>query len=193
VRRRSRFVLAVVGAAVLSLSLSGGVAAQPPVMERVHEEFSEELQDFCDVEGLTVRLDGVVDFRLHQNARKRDGLAYFVQNVKSTLTVTALASEDRWVTSVENTVLNDVKVTDNGDGTLTILVLGAGNLVTYDQSGKAIARNPGRVFFQFDVYHAGTPQDPSDDEFVEDSFEIVKESTGLNDDFCEAAVPVLTG
>jgi len=191
VRRRSRFVLAVVGAAVLSLSFVGGVAAQPPVMERVHEEFTEELQDFCDVEGLTVRLDGVVDFRVHWNARKRDGLAYFVQNVKSSLTFTALASEDRWVTSVENTLFNDVRVTDNGDGTLTILVLGAGNFVTYDQTGKAIARNPGRVFFEVVVDHAGTPQDPTDDEFLEDR--LVKESTGLNDDFCEAAVPVLTG
>ena len=190
-RRRSRFVLAVVGAAVLSLSFVGGVAAQPPVMERVHEEFTEELQDFCDVEGLTVRLDGVVDFRVHWNARKRDGLAYFVQNVKSSLTFTALASEDRWVTSVENTLFNDVRVTDNGDGTLTILVLGAGNFVTYDQTGKAIARNPGRVFFEVVVDHAGTPQDPTDDEFLEDR--LVKESTGLNDDFCEAAVPVLTG
>jgi hypothetical protein len=102
-----------------------------------------------------------------------------------------LASEDRWVTSVENSTFNDVNVTDNGDGTLTILVLGAGNFVTYDQTGKAIARNPGRVFFEVVVDHAGTPQDPTDDEFLEDR--LVRESTGLNDDFCEAAVPVLTG
>jgi hypothetical protein len=192
VRHRTRVVLAVVGAAALSLSLVGGVAAQPPVIERVHEEFTEDIEDFCDVQGLTVRLDGVVDFRLHWNARKRDGLAYFVQNVKSSQTFTALASEDRWVTSVENTVLNDVKVTDNGDGTLTIRVLGAGNFVTYDQSGKAIARNPGRVVFEVLIDHAGTPQDPSDDEFL-DFLGVVKESTGLNDDFCDAAVPVLTG
>jgi len=52
------------------------VAAQPPVVERVHEEFTEDLEDFCDVEGLEVRLDGVVDLRLQWNARKRDGLAY---------------------------------------------------------------------------------------------------------------------
>jgi hypothetical protein len=184
-------VLAVVGAAVLSLSSAGGVAAQQPVMEWVHEEFTEIIDDFCDVEGLTVRLDQVVDFRVHWNARKRDGLAYFVQNVKSSATFTVLPSDDRWVTSVENSVFNDVEVTDNGDGTLTILVLGAGNFVTYDQAGKAIARNPGRVFFEDVVNHAGTPQDPTDDEFVEDR--LVKESTGLNDDFCEAAVRVLTG
>jgi hypothetical protein len=123
-------VLAVVGAAVLSLSFVGGVAAQPPVMERVHEEFTvEKIEDFCGVEGLEVRLDGVADFRLQWHARKRDGLAYFVQNVKASETLTALASEDRWVTSVENTLFNDVKVTDNGDGTVTILVLGTGNFV----------------------------------------------------------------
>lgn len=64
VRRRSRFVLAVVGAAVLSLSLAGGVAAQPPVKEQIHEEFSEVFEDFCEVEGLTVRQDVVFDSRL---------------------------------------------------------------------------------------------------------------------------------
>jgi hypothetical protein len=68
-------------------------------------------------------------FRLQWHARKQDGLAYFVQNVKASETLTALASEDRWVTSVENTLFNDVKVTDNGDGTVTILVLGTGDFV----------------------------------------------------------------
>jgi hypothetical protein len=37
----------------------------------------------------------------------------------------------------------------------------------------------------------GTPTDPSDDEFLE-FLGVVKESTGRSDDFCEAAVPLLT-
>jgi hypothetical protein len=40
------------------------------------------------------------------------------------------------------------------------------------------------------VDHGGTPSDPSDD--TEISFELVKESTGRTDDFCEVAVPALS-
>lgn len=115
-----------------------------------------------------------------------------MENVRVSSTVTVLPAEDRWVTSVETTLFKDLKVTDNGNGTLTVLVLATGNLVTYDQSGKAIARNPGQVRFEVLIGDGGTPQDPSDDEFLEFHGN-VKGSTGRNDDFCAAAVPALTG
>ena len=86
----------------------------------------------------------------------------------------------------------DQRVTDNGDGTLTILVLTTGNEVLYGEDGKAIARNPGQLRFEFLVDHGGTPTDPSDDEFLE-FLGVVKDSTGRNDDFCEAGVPILLG
>ena len=88
-------------------------------------------------------------------------------------------------------MFKDLKVTDNGDGTLTILVLGTGNFTLYGQDGKAIARNPGQVRFEVLIDNAGTPDDPFDDEFIAD-LGLVKGSTGRNDDFCEAAVPALT-
>jgi hypothetical protein len=96
VRRRSRFVLAVVSAVLLSLSFTGGVAvAQPPVKEQIREEFGEEIEDFCDVDGLMVRLDGVFESRVQWNPRKRDRLAYFMENVRVSSTVTVLPAEDR--------------------------------------------------------------------------------------------------
>jgi hypothetical protein len=49
------------------------------------------------------------------------------------------------VTRVERVLDEDLRVTDNGDGTLTVLVLATGNSTVYDESGKAIARNPGQV------------------------------------------------
>jgi hypothetical protein len=82
-------------------------------------------------------------------------------------------------------------VTDNGDGTLTILILATGNDVLYGEDGKAIARNPGQIRFEILVDHGGTPTDPSDDEFLAD-LGLVKGSTGRSDDFCEAAVPALS-
>ena len=82
-------------------------------------------------------------------------------------------------------------MTDNGDGTLTILTLGTGNDVYYGPDGDVIGRNPGQIRSEFIVDHGGTPTDPSDDEFLVD-LGIVKGSTGRSDDFCEAAVPALS-
>jgi len=82
-------------------------------------------------------------------------------------------------------------VTDNGDGTLTILVLGTGNDVVYGPDGKAIARDPGQTRFEILVDDGGTPTDPSDDKFIAD-LGVVKGSTGRTDDFCAAVVPALS-
>ncbi|HJR95736.1 MAG TPA: hypothetical protein VJ807_09890 [Gaiellaceae bacterium] len=54
-----------------------------------------------------------------------------------------------------------------------------------------IARNPGQVRVEILIDHGGTPTDPSDDEELA-FLGVVKESPGRNDDFCEAAVPILT-
>jgi hypothetical protein len=96
------------------------------------------------------------------------------------------------VTSFATIRDKDQRVTDNGDGTLTILVLATGNAVLYGEEGEAIARNPGQIRYELLIDHGGTPNDPSDDEFVEFLGE-VKGSTGRSDDYCAAAVPVLLG
>jgi hypothetical protein len=70
------------------------------------------------------------------------------------------------VTGVLTGIEKDQRVTDNGDGTLTILVLTTGNAVLYGENGKAIARDPGQVRFEILVDDGGTPSDPSDDEFL---------------------------
>ncbi len=97
---------------------------------------------------------------------------------------------DKFVVSTVNLIDKDLRVTDNGDGTLTILILSTGNAVIYNSNGKAIGRNPGQVRFELLVDHGGTPSDPSDD--TEISFEQVKGSTGRTDDFCEVVVPALS-
>ena len=73
------------------------------------------------------------------------------------------------VTEVGNAVDKDLRVTDNGDGTPTILIMTTGNAAVYGPDGKAIARNPGQVRFEFLVDHGGTPTDLTDDEFLEGS------------------------
>jgi hypothetical protein len=155
-----------------------------------HDEFSDVAEDFCEVPGLTVQFDFVADGRLLAIPHGPDGLVYFHVNVRFTAVYTNVANGNT-VTEVGNAVDKDLRVTDNGDGTLTILVLNTGNGVLYGADGKAIGRNPGQVRFEFVVDHAGTPTDPSDDVDIEGSFRVVKGSTGRSDDFCETIVSAL--
>jgi hypothetical protein len=182
--------------AILALGASAAVmlataaSAKVIVRETTHEEDTFVLNNFCGVEGLTVVDAFVGDFRLRAVPHGRDRLAYFLEHGKITQVFTNPAT-DKSVTAVAKFIEKDLRVTDNGDGTLTILVLSTGNGVVYGEDGKVIARNPGQVRFEILIDHNGTPSNPDDDEFLADLGE-VKGSTGRTDDFCAAVVPALT-
>jgi hypothetical protein len=181
-------VAAILTAAAFAVSLAAPVAAAPLERGTFHEEFSDTDDDFCGA-GLVVRIDGVVDGTFTAMRRGREGLVYVAQHISVVQTFTNL-DNSRTVTSRETTVSKDVHVTDNGDGTLTIVFLATGNFTVYGSNGKAIARNPGQVRIEVVVDHAGTPDDPSDDILLSET--VVKESTGRSDDFCEAVVSALS-
>ena len=170
------------------LSTAVAAAAGPLVKERFHDEGTFVDEDFCGA-GLTVDGTFVVDGSVLVVARGPDGLQYFLEHLKVTVVYTNRANSK--TVTLDVTRLNkDLRVTDNGDGTLTILALATGNDVYYGPDGKAIGRNPGQIRVEILVDHGGTPTDPSDDEFLAE--ELVKGSTGRSDDFCEAAVPALS-
>ncbi len=83
----------------------------------------------------------------------------------------------------------DQKITDNGDGTATIVVFQAGGSRFYDSDGRLVLKDPGAFSFSFDVDYNGTPTDPFDDVEVPDSFQVLKPSTGNSDfsdqNFCD--------
>jgi hypothetical protein len=186
--RRAGRVAAVVTAAAVVLTLAGPVTAAPPEMDTFHEAFSFVDPDFCGA-GFEVRFDGVADGKFKAMPRGRDRLVYFMEHVNVTRTLTNLAN-GKSVSDRSRTLSKDLRVTDNGDGTLTVLVLATGNFTLYGPDGTTIARNPGQVRFELLVDHAGTPGDPSDDVVLD--FDVVKESTGRSDDVCAAAVAALT-
>ena len=172
------------------LTITGPAAGA--VLDSGTEEFSfsETIRNFCGVSGLRVRLDAtvVIDFRLVQHGS--DELPYYTEHVAFSGVYTNLRT-GQFVTAVETTLGKDLSVTDNGDGTFTIVAFGTGNATIYDSTGTAIGRNPGQLRFEITVDNGGTPSDPSDDEFV--SFDgILLGSTGRSDDFCEVTVPALT-
>lgn len=177
-------------AAAVSMALAGGASAKPLEHATFHNEGTFIDKDFCDVPGLRVQQDNVADIRALLNSHGPDGLVYFHANIHVTTVYTNLANGNT-VTEVGQAVDKDLRVTDNGDGTLTILVLSTGNIAVFGPDGKALARNPGQVRFAFDVDDGGTPTDPFDDVEIDGSFEVVKESTGRTDDFCAAVLPVL--
>ena len=186
--RRFRLGTLLAFAVAATVIVASAANAGKSFHETFHDEETTTEENFCGVPGLTVEFTRVTDGRVHIVPRGRDGLGYFSVHIKGTDFATA---NGKTVTSTFTVTDKDLKVTDNGDGTLTLLVLTTGNAVLYGPDGKAIARNPGQTRFEILVDHAGTPTDPSDDEFVK-FLGVVKESTGRNDDFCEAAVPVLT-
>jgi hypothetical protein len=156
--------------------------------ETVHTEDFNEIEDFCDT-GMTVQSHAVADLTFKVRPRGRAGLIYFATRLRITETFTN-PENGKTMVSTLNGLEKDLRVTDNGDGTLTVLILATGNAVLYNSDGKAIGRNPGQTRFELVVDHGGTPSDPADD--TELSFEVVKESTGRTDDFCEVAVSALS-
>jgi hypothetical protein len=173
------------GLSVASIGVAGAALADPPLNERFHDEFTDIINNYCDVPGLTVRSDVVVDGRTL--IRRRAG---FQEQINGTFVDTNV-SNGTAITGAFHTIQKALQATDNGDGTSTVLFLATGNDVTYGPDGKAIARNPGQIRFEVLVDNNGTPNDPSDDEFIA-MLDVVKESTGRSDDFCAAAVPALT-
>jgi len=176
--------------ATAAVMLAAAATAGQVFRETIHEEGTIELPEICGVPGLAVELAYVVDISVQVVPHGPSGLAYFMQHGTVSEMFTSLAN-GKSVTSVANVFEKDLRVTDNGDGTQTVLILATGNAVLYGQDGKAIARNPGQIRFELLFDDGGTPTDPSDDEFLAD-LGLVKGSTGRSDDFCDAAVAALS-
>ena len=184
-----RLRLGAMPAVVLVLAAGAAAANAGQVFrETVHDERDFVLNDFCGVPGLTVEDTSVLDMRVHVVPHGPAGLSYFLQH-GVTREVLHNPATGTSLTSVATVTEKDMRVTQNGDGTITVLVLATGNAVLYGPDGKAIARNPGQTRFEILVDDGGTPSDPSDDELL--GRQTVKESTGRSDDFCEAAVAAL--
>ncbi|RXZ72967.1 hypothetical protein [Agromyces albus] len=187
--RLRRLLVAGVAAGTVAAALAAAPAVAKPIDGGTfHEEFSETQKDFCDVEGLTIEVDTVVDGRFLLNVRKPSTAPYFLNT--STITNTYRNAEGDFVTERVQLADKDLKITDHGDGTMTILVLSTGNAFVAGPDGKVLARNPGQIRFELLIDNAGTISDPSDDEFIE-FLGVVKGSTGRTDDFCAAVLPIL--
>jgi hypothetical protein len=174
-------LVGVIGtAAAASSPTSAKAGAGRAFVDWFHDEGSDEIEDFCDESGLTVDHTFSLDMFVHIVPHGPDRLDYFLQHGVWTDTYT---SGGKTVTAVANVIEKDQFITDNGDGTLTIVILATGNATAYGPDGKAIARDPGQLRFVIYIDADGNL-----------TFgDVIKGSTGRSDDFCDAAVAALTG
>jgi hypothetical protein len=187
-RSRAVILAVLLGFALPTLLSVASASAKPVERGEFHDVFTEVIDDFCDVPGFTVASEFVIDGTFSVKSHGPDGLLFYKEHASSSQTFTNVAN-GLSVVDKTHVVDKDLHVTDNGDGTLTIVILITGPSSLYGPDGKAIARNPGQVRFEVVVDHGGTPTDPSDD--VELSFTQIKGSTGRSDDYCAAIIDTI--
>jgi hypothetical protein len=181
---RGRSVLFITAMAIAgTVVASTPAAAQPLDKGRVHEVST----DSFDCDGTPTQLDGDVWINFTFNLRGSSPFPYYRESVHGTNVFTNLNTGGTF-TNVFSLNSKDHVITDNGDGTITILTIATGGGRYYDTNGKLVLSDPGQTRFSVDIDYNGTPSDPADDVEVPDSFHIMRDSTGRNDtagrDFC---------
>ena len=177
-------VLALMAVGVLLGMIGPAAPASAEPIDKGH--FHDVLTDFFDCDGTPTRLDGDVSGNFQFIDRGPALFPYFGESTHGTLVFTNLDNGGTF-TEIFNVRDKDLKITDNGDGTITILVLATGSDRYYDTNGKLVLNDPGQIRFEVLIDTNGTPGDPSDDEEIA-FLGLVKGSTGRNDtqgrDFC---------
>lgn len=177
-------IAATTGLAVSGLVTSVGPAAAAPIEHEHFRDVSSEVVDpFCG--DLRVRIDTDLRGSLLIKPQGPDELVYFLESVHGTISYTNLTTNKSF-TSVLNFLNKDLKVTDNGDGTLTVLAMFTGVVKHYGPDGRLLFVDSGQIRIELVIDHGGTPTDPADDVVLDDT--VVKPSNGRNDtegrDFC---------
>jgi hypothetical protein len=165
------------------------MAVTPPLAARPIErgQFSESLTEFVNCGDLRVRVDIDVDWTFLLNAHGQNRLPYGMETSHAQQVWTNLTT-GKSLTVVTDFVVKDQQISDNGDGTLLIVVKSSGGVTVLAPDGKVLFKDPGQSRSVLLIDHGGTPADPTDDVFIEDLGRI-KGSTGRNDlegrSFCD--------
>ena len=162
-RPTTRVTLAAAAAACLTLTATPPVSAEPFEHETFHEEF-DTANDCGD--GLVLEFHDVLDGSALV-VRHGDGFLYETQHWTLTA-VTTIPGTDLTLTVVNKGLVNhDVRVTPNGDGTLTVRSISPARVVLLGPDGHIELRFSGLTTIESLWDDAGTPEDQSDDEVLE--------------------------
>jgi hypothetical protein len=191
-RPHIRALLGIAAAACL-VGLTAAPAAAEKPFQNEHNRFTISFEEeLCGID-----VETTVTVKEHLKGRIGDnGFPIFQGNANATVTWYN-PETDRTVTLRDRSNVKDLSVTDNGDGTITVVqqVTGIPEEVTLDDGTVAI-KDVGRIVLSTVIDYNGTPTDLEDDEFV--SQEIISIS-GPHPDaesdftlFCPAVVEGLT-
>jgi hypothetical protein len=175
---------------IIGLVIALLVAAAAPASARkidggtFHDEDTFTVEAFCGVADLDVEGHVTADGRFLARLQGPDSIVYFMDNTRVVLEWTNLATGQHATDIQPRTTAKDLRITDNGDGTITIIALLTGGGQLYGDDGRLIAKDDGQIRIESVVDYNGTLSDPSDD--TELSSELIFGSTGTNDDYCAA-------
>ena len=168
--RVQRSLIPVAAAATLAIAAPPSVAQSGPPEVQVHysDVYDVLLPDPADPAGsfcggltnvpLHVEIDGYFSIKDHgPNAPA----PYFADRFRSTLVYTNPQTGLTY-TVVRVRQSKDLRIVDNGDGTLTLTGLNTGSLFAYGPDGDLLGRQNGLTRETFLVDTLGTP-DPNDD------------------------------
>lgn len=193
---RVRAVLAAVGAALLATALATPAGASPPV---VNEHFvqtdshieQEAHEGFCPEVPFLVEFTGHASITFRLLVRGKDGPEYGSFRITSQDTYTNLEN-GRTMTVLDHFQDWDHRVTDNGDGTLTIEIAGHSSTKLFDDDGHhlvAIDAGPFTLTLEIDLMD---PDNPDDDVVVEGPVTEHGINTFGDRDLCESLVQLLS-
>jgi hypothetical protein len=139
------------GSLALAMLLAGATSATastPPVQVHYADSYDSVLPDPGDPDGsfcggltgvpLHTEIDGHVSVVQHGP----DGATYFADRFRSTLTYTN-PTTNLTFTVVRVRQTKDLRITDNGDGTLTLVGLSTGSLWSYGPDGESFGCSTG--------------------------------------------------
>ncbi len=184
--RPSRGRIRVISVAAMVLTAIGVGPAQAGVWDNGRDDLYvvTDHTDYCGIPGFSVRevMDARIEFVLVPHGP--EGFPYWISSGHGEQTWTNVTT-GATLTKAFNILDRDLEVTDNGDGTATVVTLATGGDRWYGPDGKLLFRNPGQVRLEFLVDANGEWY------FVG----VVKGSTGRNDtagrDFCTDAIALI--
>jgi hypothetical protein len=165
---RLSFAAGIAAASALLLAPAPALAA-PPTIEHwtdhiEHIEQVEHAPDWCPEVPFDVLYveDASGTFRFVQHG---DGNYYGASSITAEFSWTNVET-GKTFSGIRHGSDKDLLVTDNGDGTISIEVQSTGPTTYYDDDGNRLFMDAGRATGTVVIDINGTPDDPSDDEFI---------------------------
>jgi FtsP/CotA-like multicopper oxidase with cupredoxin domain len=160
---------AALAAGICAVSMLAPASASAQQVESEHYSYTESFLLPADVCGDAVDfpvLDTTTYEGFYHAVQRGDGLVYEADHVRLYSTDTNTLN-GKTLTFIQVNRGGTQSFVDNGDGTSTMTFKNVGMLHVYGPDGSRIGKYAGQVRGEVLLDNGGTPNDPTDDEFLE--------------------------